>query len=228
MQLLRQAAYLGPAAIIHCGDIVERGERKDQWIDAFKTLGLVPPWTDFLPCPGNHDLPDNGYQRHFPTIGLWYSRDFGSCRVISLNAFDPDLPLRRGQQWRWLLRALQSHTGPKIVFFHLPLFSPGIPDIWMHGSNLPLRAVLHPLFVQERVNLVLCGHEHLYYRTVQDDVWYIISGGGGGNIWGRRPLNTTDVMDVTILVRGFTIITVQQKLVSFVQMGMYGAILDGG
>jgi hypothetical protein len=34
-------------------------------------------------------------------------------------------------------------------------------------------------FVKYRPRAVFCGHDHLYYRTVRDNITYIVTGGGG-------------------------------------------------
>jgi 3',5'-cyclic AMP phosphodiesterase CpdA len=88
------------------------------------------------------------------------------------------------EQIRWLekeLKASGSHW--KIVFFHHPLYSSGD----RHGSDLRLREVLEPLFVDNNVSLVLTGHDHFYERIKpQKGITYFVVGSGGklreGNI----------------------------------------------
>jgi hypothetical protein len=67
--------------------------------------------------------------------------------------------------------------------FHHPLYSSGE----RHGSDLRLREVLEPLFVQHNVSVVLNGHDHFYERIKpQKGIQYFVVGSGGelrkGNI----------------------------------------------
>jgi hypothetical protein len=38
--------------------------------------------------------------------------------------------------------------------------------------------------VQNDVDIVFNGHDHYYYRTLRDDIYYVITGGGGAPLYG--------------------------------------------
>lgn len=71
---------------------------------------------------------------------------------------------------------MASGSDWKICFFHHPIYSSG----GAHGSNLPLREQLEPLFLKYGVDTVFAGHEHFYERIKpQKGIYYFISGGAG-------------------------------------------------
>ena len=88
------------------------------------------------------------------------------------------------EQIKWLENELKtSGSNWKIAVFHHPLYSSGD----RHGSDLRLREVLEPLFLQYNVSVVLTGHDHFYERIKpQKGIAYFVVGSGGqlraGNI----------------------------------------------
>jgi 3',5'-cyclic AMP phosphodiesterase CpdA len=48
---------------------------------------------------------------------------------------------------------------------------------------LNVREYLVPLFEEYNVDLVFCGHDHLYERSYKNGVHYIVSGGGGAPLY---------------------------------------------
>jgi 3',5'-cyclic AMP phosphodiesterase CpdA len=101
---------------------------------------------------------------------------------VRFFAFESTYPVP--EQIQWLEKELESSSNDwKIVFFHHPLYSSGD----RHGSDLRLREVLEPLFVNYNVSVVLNGHDHFYERVKpQKGIAYFVVGSGGqlraGNI----------------------------------------------
>jgi 3',5'-cyclic AMP phosphodiesterase CpdA len=87
-------------------------------------------------------------------------------------------------QVEWLKEALsKSDAKWKIPFFHHPLYSSG----GKHGSEVDLRELVEPLFVEHGVDVVFAGHEHFYERLKpQKGIYYFTEGGSAklreGNI----------------------------------------------
>jgi len=153
------------------------------------------------PSPGNHDFESRrgkGYYAYFgdragPADKGYYSYDFGSWHVVSLNselAVDPSLGVQARAQEQWLIADLKEHSKPcTLAYFHEPLFSSGD----FHG-NTPEIGSLWQILFDAGVDVVLNGHEHHYERFipqtptgVPDSVTGIaefIAGTGGGNLRG--------------------------------------------
>ena len=86
-----------------------------------------------------------------------------------------------GRQLEWLRTELARPFRFKFVFLHEPLF-PALP---LHGLNVfrKARNNLHRLFVENRVNLVVAGHNHIYRRSERDGVTYVVTGNTGGKLF---------------------------------------------
>ncbi len=109
-------------------------------------------------------LPGNGAEQ-------WYSYDWGRIHFVAI-----DTEADYATQAEWLDRDLAASTLPwKIVYMHRPPYSSG-----NHGSDMPLRRLLAPIFEKHDVQLVLAGHDHDFERTKpQGGVAYVVTGGGG-------------------------------------------------
>lgn len=136
---------------------------------------------EIIAALGNHDVEsDEGsdIMRRLGRSGPVYVQDVGPVRVISLDSNDVD-----SKQTSWLDRVLsQPRPSGSWVFalMHHPAFSSGNE----HGSEESVQRSWVPVFARHRVNLVLAGHEHNYERTTpQSGVTYIVSGGGGADLY---------------------------------------------
>ncbi|MCZ0982640.1 metallophosphoesterase family protein [Streptomyces diastatochromogenes] len=169
-------------------------DRVATWADWFinnSRSARLRPW---MPCVGNGEtekgngpLGVTGYQTYFAlpdattatdeeTRGLWYAFTVGGVRFISLANDDVaivdsgDIYLRGysgGAQRRWLERELQAARASTavdwiVVFMHHPMISSHRSG----GGDLGVRQEWGPLFDAYGVDLVLCGHEHYYERSL--------------------------------------------------------------
>ncbi|MGI8697128.1 MAG: purple acid phosphatase family protein, partial [Mycobacteriales bacterium] len=147
------------------------------------------PW---MPCAGNHEIESgNGpiglsaYQTYFqlPSTetdaelrGLWYSFTVGSVHVVSLQ--DDDVALQNGgdiytrgysggRQRAWLRRDLaKARESRDIDWIVVCMHQVMISSSDANGSDLGIRQALGPLFDEFGVDLVVCGHEHDYERSL--------------------------------------------------------------
>lgn len=127
----------------------------------------------FYAALGNHDEPDNRQYRQFNMGGnRYYSIARGPARFFffDTNLMDP-------AQVKWIENSLrEAREEWKIVIFHHPIYSDGD----RHGSNVALRVVLEPLFINHGVDVAFSGHEHIYERIKpQKGISYFIVGSSG-------------------------------------------------
>jgi acid phosphatase len=157
----------------------------------------------FFAVLGNHDLRRGmkEYQLYFPGFNMngrpYYSKTFGddAVEVFFLDSNDMEKDV---QQIRWLERALeQSAAEWKVIAMHHPLYSTANH----HPADEGLTARLEPVLVQNGVDLVLSGHNHIYERMHSvNGITHITSGSGGelrkGDLNRSNPLlaagNDTD------------------------------------
>ena len=158
--------------VVMLGDNLYGGDKPRDYEQKFEKpyKGLLDAGVKFYASLGNHDDPSEAKYKNFNMNGKRYysfkPRD--GVRFFALDSNYMDKP-----QLEWLQKELKSQSDWKICFFHHPLYSSGEK----HGPGLPLRSVLEPLFVEDKVNLVLSGHEHFYERLKpQRGINYFILG----------------------------------------------------
>jgi predicted amidohydrolase YtcJ len=201
-----------PEFVIHTGDMVVQGGVASHWpyfedsITPVKTLGI-----QIYGAVGNHEKYTEEYhvyeedfatyKAHFDYSSvidepgeneLYYSFDYGGIHFVFLNTEDYFDDVIGGsqtftfstEQRSWLTTDLQDYTLNDfiIVTFHRPPYSVRAdrPDRWAEAETI--RAELHDLFIDEGVDLVFTGHDHLYYHTLRDGIQYVTTGGGGAEL----------------------------------------------
>lgn len=159
--------------IIHTGDAINSPGSVRQWKEF---LELTGPGKTLHLAPGNNDIRDaksvQVYLKFFPQ--MYYSFSEGDTLFIMLNTELPGEEHRiTGNQLNWLSRELEKPFRYKFVFLHQPLY----PIVRLHALDLheKPRNKLHKLLAENKVSLVVAGHEHAYRRSVKDGVTYVIA-----------------------------------------------------
>jgi hypothetical protein len=167
-------------------------DRVRTWNNFFTNNTRSARFRPWMPAAGNHEIEkSNGpigfgaYQAYFtlpstesdPELaGLWYSFTVGSVHVINLQNDDyclqdgGDYYVRGysgGRQLKWLEKELAKarssrHIDWVVVCMHQVMIS----SADFNGVDLGLRQAYGPLFDKYGVDLVLCGHEHDYERSL--------------------------------------------------------------
>ena len=171
--------------VLMTGDNMYGSESPQDFVDKFEApyKPLLDAGVKFYASLGNHDNTDQVFYEPFNMGGQRY---YTVKPKDDLRVFAIDSNYMSGEQLEWLEKELSASTSRwKVAFFHHPPYSTG----GRHGSDLPLRGALEPLFVKHGVDVVFTGHEHFYERLKpQQGVHYFVSGGGGklrrGNIGG--------------------------------------------
>ncbi len=173
-----------PWLVLHTGDLVADGHKMSGWHRFFPIIRLFAPSVPLYPCLGNHEGNADLYYRLLPLPRGYgdfhtelYTFVFGNCHFIAL-----DSNRRVSEQTRWLQQLLSQPRPPgvdwRIAFFHHPPFSSG-----PHGGNKEIQTQWCPLLEAGGVNLVFCGHDHIYERSVHNGVNYITVGNGGAPLY---------------------------------------------
>jgi hypothetical protein len=120
-------------------------------------------------------------------------------------------------------RTRRSGSEWKIVIFITRSTLPA-----QHGSSLPLRAVLEPLFVKYGVSLVLAGHDHFYERIKpQQGIYHFVVGGSArlraGNVLRTRL--TAKAFDTDM---SFALMEIDHETLHFQVVSRTGATVDSG
>jgi len=166
--------------IVQTGDFVPYGE--EAHYKKYKQImdGLKTPYYQIM---GNHDGVKGGWRNFEKYFGPdYYTFDYQGDRFIFLNnAFKVSFDVK---QFNWLKQALAKPGARcKFVFMHKPVFDPS--EIYTNHvmSGRAVIEELQTLFEKYRVNYVFAGHIHGYARSERDGVTYIVSGGGGAQLY---------------------------------------------
>lgn len=162
--------FPGTAFYTIAGDLVNRGNFRDDWDRFFEASTGVFDTKQLLPAIGNHEyhgvdgpwmyremlaLPASGPRGAPPEH--CYSIRYGDALFVIL---DSNIPA--ADQAPWLQEQLEASDAPwKFAMFHHPAYS-SKPS----RDNPEIRASWLPLFEEYGVDMVLQGHDHAYLRTV--------------------------------------------------------------
>ena len=199
-----------PEFVLHTGDMVMAGGIWDQWVEFNDSIqGIWAAGIPFYGVVGNHEkytgtwyVYDDGFNNYttFFDFGdvvdvpgeteLQYAFTYEGVHFVFLNTEDYfDDTFGGTQQFNcssgqmnWLSSYLVTVDLEEflVVTFHRTAWSIlfNQPDRWEEAQTI--RDDFHNLFVQYGVDLVLMGHDHYYYRTLRDGIYYVTTGGGGG------------------------------------------------
>jgi 3',5'-cyclic AMP phosphodiesterase CpdA len=175
--------------LVHTGDMVERGGRKEEWLRYFQIEREVLADMPVVPAVGNHDVSGRDYFRRYFLHAEWaedrnyYTFDWGNLRIVVL---DSGIECRNGcEQYAFAEHALRegARRGQLMaMMLHYPPYSAG-----RHGSSLDVQKPVHDLARRHGVELIITGHDHNYERTKPiDGTTYIVSGSAGAPV---RPVS---------------------------------------
>lgn len=185
------------AFVIMGGDMVENNGALDEFGSVLTNGQSLFGSVSMMPTPGNHEtsvtpstykkifsLPLNGTKETREEV---YSFDYGNCHIVSLNSslFLPERIADMGKtKWesimedvhKWLEKDLANSAAKwKIVVMHHPPY-PVAEDDEIYGK---IRNDWVPILEKNGVDLVFCGHQHVYMRTKPiNGITYIMARSG--------------------------------------------------
>lgn len=199
---------LRPNFLLHCGDVVDDGFAKNQWVDdLFGPASVLMAHVPTFPVIGNHEKNSHWYYDYFslPAPEYWYTFHYGNAQFFMIDSNKDCSP--GSEQYRWLEGELaKSKATWKFAAHHHPCFSSDENDYGDHwkGKSRPAdyyqgdrnARQLVPVYEKYGVDVVFNGHIHSYERTwpilnlsinQKKGVRYIVSGGGGGGLEQAAP-----------------------------------------
>jgi len=144
------------------------------------------------PVPGNHDYSNRTLHQQdhlipyyyifsLPAKGeaggvasnteSYYSFNYANIHFIALDSYGWGSNSTRlydtlGPQAKWLKKDLAANDQQwTIVYFHHPPYSKGSADSDLDSQLIKIRTRIVPILERYKVDLVLCGHSHLYERS---------------------------------------------------------------
>jgi len=198
-----------PEFIVHTGDMVLAGGIWSQWLEFNESISSIwDAGIPLYGVVGNHEKYTDQYYQYDSDFSnyttyfdfsslidgtgeteLHYSFDYEGIHFIFLNTEDFFNDTAGGSnefncsltQMNWVLSDLSSKQPDDfiVVHFHRTAWSirDNNPNRWAEAKTI--RDDFHDIFIQNGVDLVFMGHDHYYYRTIRDGIYYVTTGGGG-------------------------------------------------
>ena len=167
-------------------------DRVRTWNAFFANNTRSARYRAWMPAAGNHENEKNNgplgfsaYQTYFKLpgngdaaelAGLWYAFTAGSVRVISVQNDDVALQdggdnyvsgYSGGGQRKWLEKELaKARASSEIDWIVVCMHQVIISSSDANGADIGIREQWGPLFDKYEVDLVVCGHEHNYERSL--------------------------------------------------------------
>jgi hypothetical protein len=211
--LTEEMAALDPDFVLHAGDCVQNGQRKDYRESFFSPLFGLANHAPLIITQGNHETYSSGVFTSEASRELWneYVDQPGDEHCFGLRwgslfllVVDTEGVIRPGwPQFTCIEEALRSENA-RTATFRMALFHrPPLVEYWDSEAGLPsdvtfftfgmdapdVRTYLAPLFEETRVDLVFNGHNHLYQYVPAwpSRVAWVTAGGGGGRLESGIP-----------------------------------------
>jgi hypothetical protein len=166
------------------GDNAYEAGTDEQYQDAvFDLYPELLRHTVLWPTVGNHDAASSGPDGRFPYLDIfslprqgesgglasgterYYSFDYANIHLICLDAMTSDR-LASGPMLRWLEEDLAATEKDWIIaFWHHPPYTWGTHNSDTERELIEMRENALPILENYGVDLVLCGHSHVYERT---------------------------------------------------------------
>ena len=192
---------LNPDFVITTGDMVQTGKGDiyhGDWLKLSQEAGAAMHTRPWWPVTGNHELegldrPANteNFRRYYNLEKDNYSFSFRNVRVLVLP-----YPTLDAAEEPWLEHELQQGAAAKqhmFVLQHRPFYTIGVKT---EAPNHPTSTT--KLFTRYGVRAVICGDDHMYYRTKRDQVYYFISAGAGARWYYGKQLDQAQSDDVYV------------------------------
>ena len=212
-------------ALVTTGDnVYDLGEPKyfEAYLKApyrgLQTVGR-PMWATL----GNHDVAAGHGAKQLDFLDLPplpYTKTLPGVRFLFLDANRPGDEAQK----QWLAEQLAVPAPPlfTVAVFHQPVFSCGL-----HGRTPEVIEHWYPLLNSGQVSLVLTGHDHDYQRFLTaEGVTYIVTGGGGRELYPLIPLCKPPEMRVGKVKHHFTGIEVYSDRMALTAVAIDGSVLD--
>ena len=226
-RIIARIMSLHPEFVLQTGDLVADGRNSAQW-DEFNAIKqpLKAAHIAYYPARGNHDAGRYYIKQvtepYDSGNGYYYAFTRHHNRFITVDNFE-DFDAGSAQ-YKWLeveLAKARTSAVNTFVLFHEGPFSVG-----PHGPTPASVRYLHPLFVKYHPRIVFCGHDHLYYRTVRDGVQYVVTGGGGAELYSPVNSDLAILGDVYVKAHHVVLCEVDGSRVTVTAITDEGKVID--
>lgn len=206
------------------GDNMYGGQGPSDFVKKFETpyKPILDAGVNFYATLGNHDDPAQRFYKPFNMEGKRYY----SFRKGDVEFFVLDSTYIAPVQVDWLKDVLpKSNAKWKIPYMHHPMYSSGEK----HGSEVDLRTLVEPLFVDNGVDVVFAGHEHFYERLKpQREIYYFTEGGSAKLREGNIRVGSAMTAKGFDTDNSFMLVEIDKDRMFFETISRTGKVIDSG
>ncbi len=189
-----------PAFVIHTGDFINGYSKninriKSEWqsmlfepLHRYLRCGI-----NFYPVPGNHDISGSfdQYQYYlenvYPYTYYYFVYNNTLFLILSSEEIESDGTISEAQ-FRWVKRILTTFATEKFikhrfVFVHRPLYPYKAHLRDSLNQDIKVRDNLMRLFNKNKVEIIFCGHIHLFHLSKHNGIIQIITAGAGAHLY---------------------------------------------
>jgi acid phosphatase type 7 len=229
-----EAAKLNPDAVLLLGDLQYDSGKLANFNSTFnETWGKLKGIS--YPAPGNHEYATTGAVGYYDYFGDragdrtkgYYSFNLGAWHIISLNSNCSKIDGcdESSLQGQWLKADLQNNTATcTLAFWHHPAATSGR---YFGSSELDAGKALWQQ-VEDKVDVVLNGHDHLYERFAPNNgTTQFTVGTGGRSSYGETataPLSQK-IIENTF---GVLVLNLNAETYNWQFIDTEGSVLDEG
>lgn len=253
IEFARRIAAAMPDVIIHVGDLVyPAGAGETYGTHFYEPNAEMIRHAPFMPSLGNHDVatdqgrpllaqfvfPENGPKGIEQGRCYWF--DYGDARFVAL---DSNLVAAAGALTMedlktvvapWVRRVLTDCDARwKFVYYHHPFYTGS-----QHSADgvAFMKEAFLDVFEEVGVDVVFCGHNHLYERTAPlrrdeivpdgEGIVYIVTGAGGVSKYPELLPNPPYIRYYNDQVFSFTQVDLSADRLELKQISEHGEVID--
>ena len=225
-QMTRVRTQFPFALMLTVGDNIYGGSKPKDFFNKFEKpyKALLDAGVKFYASLGNHDSRQQSVYAPFNMDGRTYYTFKAPKEDVRFFALETDY--LEPKQLAWLEKELAgSKEAWKIPYFHHPLYSSG----GRHGSDLPKRKVLEPLFLKHGVTVVFAGHDHIYERIEpQGGITHFVVGSSGQLRKGNINRRTGFTAFANASEQAFLVAEISGDELHFNVVSRSGKVIDSG
>jgi Calcineurin-like phosphoesterase len=133
------------------------------------------------------------------------------------NASKPPFGINTAQQ-DWMKGLLQNNTADhSFVFTHVPAYSPSLPSPNLNMTDAWTVITTSGNATNTNASILFSGHDHLYYRTLQNVTYQVLSGSAGAPLGCENTSVSCGPVypgDVYALQYNYTVVTIDGRYVN--------------
>lgn len=227
-QVVNSIIQSNPDIVLNSGDIITSDSYSQFENEFFTPAAPLMKNTPLYVAIGNHEGDSEWFYKLFsyPDPENYYSFNYGNAHFLII---DTNKPYSSGSvQYLWIEDDLNSEAAKKADWIFACFHHPPWSQMWDspgYTGTASVRQYLVPLFEMYKVDIVFNGHTHDYERGKKNEVYYIITGGGGAAL-DKVKTGDWDHVDLWLSEYHHCSVEINQGLLQLKAIKIDGQVID--